>query len=232
VVRGHLTQQSLVVVRLGQLAPTDVLLVAGDVRQHLAGIRAAAGNSRPRRLFAGRRVVLGPGRRRGWGLRAGHVLTILCQDDQGNAAEPVERRSKEDGAMGLFDKAKKMAEKAAPLLDKAAPHAREAMDKAGQQIDKRTGGKYHDKLEQAEEKVGELADKRMAANGTAAATADDAFPATPPAATADAFPATPAGATTDDGFPATPVAAEEAVPTSSASADDTVPPTPPTATAG
>ena len=50
------------------------------------------------------------------------------------------------------------------------------MDKAGQQIDKRTDGKYHDQLEQAEEKVGELADKRMAANGTAAATADGSRP--------------------------------------------------------
>ena len=87
--------------------------------------------------------------------------------------------------MGLFDKAKKLAEKAGPVIDKAAPHAREAMDKAGQQIDKRTDGKYHDQLEQAEEKVGELADKRMAANGTAAATADDGFPASPTAATAD-----------------------------------------------
>jgi hypothetical protein len=85
--------------------------------------------------------------------------------------------------MGFLDKAKKMAEKAGPLIDKAAPHARTAVDKAGQQIDKRTGGKYHDKIEQVGGKVGEYADKRMAAGGTRPATADDAFPPAPPPVT-------------------------------------------------
>ena len=94
--------------------------------------------------------------------------------------------------MGFLDKAKKMAEKAGPLIDKAAPHARTAVDKAGQQIDKRTGGKYHDKIEQVERQVGEYADKRMAAGGTAP-TADEGFPPTPPAA--DGFPPTPPSAT-------------------------------------
>ena len=71
--------------------------------------------------------------------------------------------------MGLFDKAKQLAEKAGPLIDKAAPHARSAVDKAGQQIDKRTGGKYHDRIEQVGQKVGDYADRRMAATGTAPA---------------------------------------------------------------
>jgi hypothetical protein len=94
--------------------------------------------------------------------------------------------------MGFLDKAKKMAEKAGPLIDKAAPHARTAVDKAGEQIDKRTGGKYHDKIEQVGRQVGEYADKRMAAGGTAP-TGDEGFRPTPPAA--DGFPPTPPPAT-------------------------------------
>jgi hypothetical protein len=99
--------------------------------------------------------------------------------------------------MGFLDKAKKMAEKAGPLIDKAAPHARTVVDKAGQQIDRRTGGKYHDKIEQVEHKVGEYADKRMGAGGNAPAAADEGFPPTPPPAdTASGFPPTPPPATT------------------------------------
>jgi hypothetical protein len=104
--------------------------------------------------------------------------------------------------MGFLDRAKKMAEKAGPLIDKAAPHARTVVDRAGQQVDKRTGGKYHDKIEQVEHKVGEYADKRMAAGGTAPAAADGGFPTTPPPATpAGGIPATPPPAT-GEAFPA------------------------------
>jgi MT0933-like antitoxin protein len=115
--------------------------------------------------------------------------------------------------MSFLDKAKKLAEqaaeKAAPLIDKAAPHAQNAVDKAGQQIDKRTGGKYRDKIEAVEAKVGELADKRLATRGGAAETAavaDDVFPAQPGAAAPaadEAFPAQPSSAP----FPAQPDAA-------------------------
>jgi len=107
--------------------------------------------------------------------------------------------------MSFLDKAKKLAEqaaeKAAPLLDKAAPHAQDMVDKAGQQIDKRTGGKYRDKIEAVEAKVGELADRRMATRdggAETAAVADDAFPAQP---------ATAASPTKDDAFPAQPKSA-------------------------
>jgi hypothetical protein len=133
--------------------------------------------------------------------------------------------------MGFLDKAKKLAVKAGPLIDKAAPHARTAVDKAGQQIDKRTGGKYHDKIEQVGEKVGEYADKRMAANGTGAAPAEDGFPpAPPPAATPPADSAGPTGTTppattppADDGFPPTPPPATTP-PADSASPTGTTPP--------
>ncbi len=108
--------------------------------------------------------------------------------------------------MGFLDKAKKMAEKAGPLIDKATPHARTVVDKAGQQIDRRTGGKYHDKIEQVGQTVGEYADKRMATDGTAPAAADDGFPPVPPPADADdGFPPTPPPA---DGFPPTPPPAD------------------------
>ena len=103
--------------------------------------------------------------------------------------------------MGFLDKAKKLAGRAGPMLDKAAPHARTAVDKAGQQIDKRTGGKYHDQIEQAGEAVVDYADKRVAADGTGSAGSDGGFPPTPPpAATPPAAapppPATPPSATT------------------------------------
>ncbi len=93
--------------------------------------------------------------------------------------------------MSFLDKAKKLAEQAAekagPLIDKAAPHAQSAVDKAGQQIDRRTGGKYHAKIEAVEAKVGELAEKRLAGRGGAAAG-----PATGAATgAADGFPARP-----------------------------------------
>jgi hypothetical protein len=117
--------------------------------------------------------------------------------------------------MSFLDKAKKLAEQAAekagPLIDKAAPHAQNLADKAGQQVDRRTGGKYHDKIEAAGAKVGELAEKRMTGRGGDPAAADgeaaDGFPpaGAAPGETADGFP--PAGAPARraaDGFPAIP----------------------------
>jgi hypothetical protein len=117
--------------------------------------------------------------------------------------------------MGFLDKAKKMAERAAPLIDKAAPHAREVADKAGQQIDKRTGGKYRDKIEQVEAKVGELADKRMASGGTGpAGTTDDAFPPTPPPVTA------PTPGPVDSAGPVDPTETSTPIPPAVADTDD------------
>ena len=118
--------------------------------------------------------------------------------------------------MSFLDKAKKLAEQAAekagPLIDKAAPHAQNAVDKAGQQIDRRTGGKYRDKIEAVEAKVGELAEKRMAGRGgdpaagpAGAPSAAGAAPAAgaPPAAGMPPATGTPA-ADAADGFPARP----------------------------
>ena len=99
--------------------------------------------------------------------------------------------------MGFLDKAKKLAERAGPLIDKAAPHARTAAEKAGQQIDKRTGGKYRNQIEQVEQAVGDYADERMAASGSGPQPGNDGgFPPTPPpAATPPADSAGPTGAT-------------------------------------
>jgi hypothetical protein len=120
--------------------------------------------------------------------------------------------------MGFLDKAKKMAEKAGPLIDKAAPHARTVVDKAGEQIDRRTGGKYHDKIDQVGQKVGDYADKRTAAGGSAA---DEGFPPTPASATpGEGFPPTPPPAAT----PPAADGAEAAGPTGTAT-----PPTDPAA---
>jgi hypothetical protein len=111
--------------------------------------------------------------------------------------------------MSLLDKAKKLAEeaaeKAAPLIDKAASRAPTVVDKAGQQIDRRTGGKYHDKIEAVGTKVSELAERRLAARDGAATA--DGFPPQPSAAAtseSDPFPAPPGTAATPstDGSPA------------------------------
>lgn len=60
----------------------------------------------------------------------------------------------------LGDKAKPLAEKAKPLAEKAAPYAEKAADLAAKgvstaasTVDKATGGKYHDRIENVSGKV-------------------------------------------------------------------------------
>jgi hypothetical protein len=78
--RRHLAPQAIVVVRLGRVAPADVPLVIGDGREDRPGARRAAGDPET----GGRRrlgfVALDRPRRRGVGLRTGHLVTALCQD--------------------------------------------------------------------------------------------------------------------------------------------------------
>lgn len=87
--------------------------------------------------------------------------------------------------MGFLDKAKKLAQQAAvkadPLIDKAAPHAGKVVDKAGAQIDKRTGGKYRDKIDAAGAKVGEFTEKRAARRDVEPGPGDGMPPVPPPA---------------------------------------------------
>jgi MT0933-like antitoxin protein len=131
--------------------------------------------------------------------------------------------------MSLFDRAKQWAEKAQPLIDKAAPHARSAVGKAGEQIDKRTGGKYHNTIEQVGQKVGEYADKRSGVSGTAPDTLPvdstrlDTPPPAPdaaPADTADAAPTAP-GTTAADARPADAPSTETATGTGATDAGPT-----------
>lgn len=59
--------------------------------------------------------------------------------------------------MGLFDKMKNAAEKA---IDDHPDQIADAIDKATDIADDRTGGKHHDKLEQADEKARDFVEER------------------------------------------------------------------------
>ena len=82
VVRGHLAPQALVVVRLGRLAPADVPLVVGDGRAGPGRCSAGGGRSGDGWPAPARAVARRAGRDGGGRLRAGHLVTALCQDDR------------------------------------------------------------------------------------------------------------------------------------------------------
>ena len=67
-----------------------------------------------------------------------------------------------DKAGPLAEKAKPLAEKAKPLAEKAAPYAEKAatlaakgVSTAASTVDKATGGKYHERIENVSGKLGE-----------------------------------------------------------------------------
>ena len=59
--------------------------------------------------------------------------------------------------MNFLDKAKEMAQqarsRAGEMAEKAGPSAAKGLDAAKSRLDKATGGKYHDKLENVSNKV-------------------------------------------------------------------------------
>lgn len=65
--------------------------------------------------------------------------------------------------MGLMDKAidygEQAMDKAAPLLEKAGVLAAQGLEAAASSIDKATGGKYHDQIEDVSGKVGGMLDR-------------------------------------------------------------------------
>lgn len=62
--------------------------------------------------------------------------------------------------MGFMDKAidyaEQAADRAAPLLEKASAAAAQGLEAAASSIDKATGGKYHDQIEDVSGKVGSV----------------------------------------------------------------------------
>jgi hypothetical protein len=55
--------------------------------------------------------------------------------------------------MGIFDDAKELAEKAKDLADGHQDQAKAALEKAGDLVDEKTGDKYKDKVDQAQQFV-------------------------------------------------------------------------------
>lgn len=71
-------------------------------------------------------------------------------EDLVEKAGPLAERAKP-----LAEKAKPFAEKAAPYAEKAAGLAAKGVSTAASTVDKATGGKYHDKIENVSGKVAE-----------------------------------------------------------------------------
>ncbi len=61
--------------------------------------------------------------------------------------------------MGLFDKLKKNADKAKDLAEKNAGKIADGVDKATDMVDKKTKGKFTDKLDKVDKAAKDFADK-------------------------------------------------------------------------
>ena len=94
--------------------------------------------------------------------------------------------------MSLKDNLGKIAGKAKVVAEKSGDKIASGVDKATDKIDKKTGGKYHDKLEKVDKLASKL-DKDKEAGATDAAATDVTDPAAevvPPEAEGDATPPT------------------------------------------
>ncbi|MDA3650020.1 antitoxin [Saccharopolyspora indica] len=84
--------------------------------------------------------------------------------------------------MGFLDKAKELANqakgKAEELAEKAGPSAAKGLDAAKSSLDKATGGKYHDKIENVSGKVEGML-KREHPDGQQPKATDDKGPQQP-----------------------------------------------------
>ena len=77
--------------------------------------------------------------------------------------------------MSLKDNLAKVAGKAKVVAEKSGDKIASGVDKATDKIDKKTGGKYHDKLEKVDKLASKL-DKSETADGTDAEAPDAAAP--------------------------------------------------------
>ena len=91
--------------------------------------------------------------------------------------------------MSLKDNLGKIAGKAKVVAEKSGDKIASGVDKATDKLDKKTGGKYHDKLEKVDNLASKL-DKTKEAEAGAAAATDAAAEVVPPEAEGDATPPT------------------------------------------
>ena len=90
--------------------------------------------------------------------------------------------------MALKDNLGKLASKAKVVAEKSGDKIASGVDKATDKIDKKTGGKYHDKLEKVDKLTAKLDKDKAAATPDAEAT--DVTPAVEPDAGGEATPPT------------------------------------------
>jgi hypothetical protein len=89
--------------------------------------------------------------------------------------------------MSLKDNLGKIAGKAKVVAEKSGDKIASGVDKATDKIDKKTGGKYHDKLEKVDKLTSKL-DKSQPAESGAADASTPAAEIVPPEAEGDATP--------------------------------------------
>ena len=94
--------------------------------------------------------------------------------------------------MSLKDNLGKIAGKAKVVAEKSGDKSASGVDKATDKLDKKTGGKYHDKLEKVDKLASKLDKDKEAGAADAAATdaTDPAAEVVPPEAEGDATPPT------------------------------------------
>jgi hypothetical protein len=88
--------------------------------------------------------------------------------------------------MSLKDNLAKVAGKAKVVAEKSGDKIASGVDKATDKIDKKTGGKYHDKLEKVDNLASKLDKTKEADAGAAAADADAPEAAAPTESTPEA----------------------------------------------
>jgi hypothetical protein len=91
--------------------------------------------------------------------------------------------------MSLKDNLGKIAGKAKVVAEKSGDKIASGVDKATDKLDKKTGGKYHDKLEKVDNLASKL-DKNKDAGAAATDVTDPAAEVVPPEAEGDATPPT------------------------------------------
>jgi len=94
--------------------------------------------------------------------------------------------------MSLKENLGKIAGKAKVVAEKSGDKIASGVDKATDKLDKKTGGKYHDKLEKVDKLASKLDKDKEASAADAAATdpTDPAAEVVPPEAEGDATPPT------------------------------------------
>lgn len=95
--------------------------------------------------------------------------------------------------MGIADRLKDLKTKAVDATVERSDKIHEAVEKVATTADERTGGKYHDKIQQAGAKAGSLVDGLAASGQTETAASAGAGASAPAEPAASVEPAAPVG---------------------------------------